>query len=313
MNQTPYDIIVVGGAAAGLTAALFAARRGWQVALVATDTGGQMTLTDRITNYPGITAVTGVVLARTMRAQAETAGVTVIADRVVSIHPDSQRMTVATATAALTSRAVILAFGLSPRLLAVPGEAALVGRGVSYGLPPDLAVYHEQTVIVVGGGNSAVTAALTVASVARRVYLLHRRDTLRADQSLIDQLTAQPNITVMLSTEVTAVDGNNCLTAISLRDTNGNRSLPGDQLVVQIGFVSQTDWLGSIVKRDVQGMIMIDDRCRTSQPGIFAAGDATTIPYRQIVISAGEGAKAALAADQYLRGTETQPIIPDWK
>ena len=313
MNKTEYDIIVIGGAAAGLTAGLFAARRGWRVALVTVDIGGQMTLTDHISNYPGITHISGTALAQTMVVQMQTAGVTTIHDRVVSIAPTATALTVATATSQFITRAVILAFGLSPRLLEVSGEAALVGRGVSYGLGDDLALHRGKTVGVVGGGNSAVTTALALASVAQQIYLLHRRAALRADQSLIDQLTLVSNITVMLSTEVVAVAGADQLTEISIQDINGNRSLACNHLIVQIGFGSQTDWLESIVRRDAQGMIVIDDRCRTSHPGIFAAGDATTIPYRQIVISAGEGAKAALAADQYLRGTATQPIIPDWK
>lgn len=313
MTKVNYDIIVVGGASAGLTAALFAARRGWQVALIATDIGGQMTLTSSISNYPGVVHITGEALARTMLTQVESAGVTVVYGRVISVQKKGDGYDVATAASLFTAKVIILAFGLSPRPLEVPGEAALIGKGISYGINHDLEIYRYQTVAVVGGGNSAVTAALQLVPVAHQVYLLHRRDTMRADKILVDQLTDNSNVEVILSAEVVRVAGDNQLTEISIRDIDGNRSLACGQLIVQIGFISQTDWLGKIVKRDKLGMIVIDDRCRTSQPGIFAAGDVTAISFRQIVISAGEGAKAALSADQYLRQTEDQPIVPDWK
>jgi len=313
MAKANYDIIVIGGSAAGLTAALFAVRRGWRVAIVSADIGGQMTLTDEINNYPGIVKISGKALARTMLTQAESAGVETFYDRVAMVEPEGDSFAVATAASSFTAKAVILAFGLSPRLLGVPGESTFVGRGISYGISHDLEKYRYQTVAVVGGGNGAVTAALQLAAVAHQVYLVHRRDTLRADQILADQLTANSNIEAIMSAEVVAAAGDNQLTEISIRDINGNRSLACNQLIVQIGFTSQTDWLGKIVKRDKYGMITIDGSCRTSQPGIFAAGDVTSIAFRQVIISAGEGAKAALSADQYLRGTEKQPIIPDWK
>lgn len=313
MTKVNYDIIVVGGASAGLTAGLFAARRGWRVALIATDVGGQMTLTNSISNYPGIVHITGEALARTMLTQIESAGVAVIYDRVVEIKKKADSYTVTTTASSITAKAIILAFGLSPRPLEVPGEEKLIGQGISYGVNHNLEIYRYQTVVVVGGGNSAVAAALQLAPIAHQVYLLHRRDTLRADKALVDQLIMNSNVEVILSAEVVAAAGDDRLTEISIHDINGNRSLACGQLIIQIGFVSNTSWLSATVKRDKLGMIVIDDRCRTSQPGIFAAGDVTTIPFRQIVISAGEGAKAALSADQYLHGTEKQPIVPDWK
>lgn len=312
--ERPWDVIIIGGAAAGLTAALYASRRGLRTLILTADLGGQMGITDEIANYPGINFITGPNLTTAIHQQVTEQGVTTIIDRVVALEP-GQPHRVHTTQAVFETRAVILAFGLSPRLLDADRETELVGRGVSYDVDAQSSRHHGQSVAVVGGGNAAVSAALRLAGTASTVHLIHRRDTLSAEQALQQQLLKAPNIICHLSHEVTKLEGVDHLTGIIIRDNVGkiDTALTISQLIIHIGFISATQWLEGVVDRNDRGMITIDDRCRTNQPGIFAAGDVTTIPYRQIVISAGEGAKAAIAAVQYLAGQEDiTPIVHDW-
>ncbi|MEK7139106.1 MAG: FAD-dependent oxidoreductase [Patescibacteria group bacterium] len=309
-----WEVIVVGGAAAGLTAALYASRRGLSTLVITADLGGQMSITDDIANYPGIDFITGPGLTTAVRNQALKYGATITLDRVLAVTAGAPHQ-ITTTQGHYQARTVILAFGLTPRWLGVEHEATLTGRGVSYEVSAELSPYRDQVVAVVGGGNAAVTAAIRLATVAKTVYVIHRRDEFSAEATLKQQLAQPVNVVIRLASEVVGLRGDERLTGIEVHDIVSDtvETLAVDQLIIHIGYQTNTAWLDGVVTRNERGLIVIDDRCRTSQPGIFAAGDVTTIPYKQIVISAGEGAKAAIAAEQYLaHRPDTDPVIPDW-
>lgn len=309
-----WDVIVVGGAAAGLTAALYASRRGLSTLIITADLGGQMSLTDDIPNYPGIDLITGPELTTAFRGQAERAGATIVIDRVTALMPGAVHQ-LTTTDGRYEARAVILAFGLTPRWLGVARETELTNHGLSYEVGSDRSIYQGRSVAVVGGGNAAVSAAIRLAAVANTVELIHRRDGLSAEAKLKQKLSELSNVKINLHSEVVDLVGGTQLTGIEIRDIVSNtvKNLAVDHLIIHIGYQASTDWLGEMVQRNDRGQIVIDERCRTNQPGIFAAGDVTTMPYKQIVISAGEGAKAAIAAEQYLNQREDiDPVRPDW-
>lgn len=312
MSDTQYDLAIIGGAAAGCAAAIFACRQGLSVAVVTQDVGGQMLVTETIENYPGIQQIGGPALAGAFRDHAAAAGATFILQRVTDVTPVDRHFTVQTGAGELTARAIVLAFGLSPRTLDVPGESALIDRGIVYSGVDDPTPYAGQRVVVIGGGSAAVTTALTLSQTAAWVYLVHRRDVLVAETALVKQLEERNNITVFLSHEVSAFRGRKQLESVVIRPAGGaEEAVLIDTAVICVGYTATTDWLSGLVERTDRGTVVVDAHGRTSQPGVFAAGDLTELPYKQVVISAGEGAKAALAAAQYLAGRDGV-APPDW-
>ncbi len=301
-----FDVIVIGAAAAGLTAGLYAARQGLKTAIISPEIGGQMLITGQIENYPAIFSISGPQLASIMASQSATQGANFISDRVIGLQPQDKNFIITTTTKQYQTKAVILAFGLSPRALPLTQADNWLGKGLSYGRNHQTENYRGRQIVIVGGGSAAVQTALELSSVAKAVKIIHRKDRLTAEQFLLDKL-ADKNISVVLQAEVAKLAGSDVLQKITL--TSGD-VVDVDDLIIAIGYESKTDWLNGLVEINPAGQIVIDQYCATSCPGIFAAGDCTTLPYKQLVISAGEGAKAALSAAKYLKGQDM--IRADW-
>lgn len=332
MAEALYDVVIVGAGPAGLAAALFAARRGLRVCVVTMDIGGQLALTDWIENYPGLLGATGRALVDQMLEQAKRDGAEVQMGEVERISQISNLksqiaewgLTLAEGDT-LTTRTVILAFGLTPTPLGAEGEEALRGKGVYYAAVDDAPRQDGKVIAVVGGGDSAVTAALALAPRAAAVHLIHRRDILRAEQALQDRLAEHPNITLHLRRTVAEIRGTEHVESILLSptdpetgsirsDVNGHMAIvPLDSLFIQIGFQAKTKWLAGVVDLNDKNEVVTTRDCETSAPGIFAAGDLTNIAYKQAVVSAGEGTKAALQAFKYLQQQRGKPaVMLDW-
>lgn len=315
-----YDTIIVGGGAAGLTAALYASRRAMKTLLVSQDIGGQAATTNEIENYPGVDFVDGPSLMSRFKGQGEKFGVQFVFAEVTKVEKTNDAESkpifyISTPTDTYTGHTVILAYGLTHRHLGVPGEKELGGRGVSYCATCDAPLYRGKTVAVVGGGNSAVDAALLLAKLCPKVYLVHRRQDFRAEAVLVEQLK-QPQIELVLDSEVKEIKGEarvGSLVVYNVNDKSQERELAVQGVFVEVGFVVNSKLIEGLVELDQRKQIKISMDAETSAPGIFAAGDITTISYKQIVISSGWGATAALKAYEYLQKVRGfRGVSTDW-
>lgn len=307
-----YDVVIIGAGPAGLTAAIYTSRRAMKTLVVSKDIGGQMSLTEDIGNYPGFEMVGGLELAQKFQAQAEKTGTKVDFKEIVAIEKKDKIFYLKAGDGSdLQAKTVILAFGLTPRNLEVPGEKELTGRGISYCATCDGPLYKDKTVVVIGGGNSALDAAEYTSKLAKKVYLIHRRDEFRGEQVLIDQVKAAENIEIVYNANSVEVKGDTKVTSYVYEDKDGKKhEIETDGIFIEIGHVAKTTWLGDLVDYTDRKEIKITRDCETKTPGLFAAGDITEITYKQAVISAGEGSKAALQSYKFLQGDK--PMGPDW-
>ena len=302
------DVVVLGSGPAGLTAALYAARALKNPLLIGgPQPGGQLTVTTDVENFPGFPEpILGPELTDRMRLQAERAGTRVVQDVIDRVDFSAAPFTLFGAERQYLARSVIIATGAQARWLGVPGEERFRGFGVSACAVCDGFFFRGKTVAVVGGGNTAVEEALYLTAFAQKVYLIHRRDTLRAEPVLQARLRAEPKIVPIWNTETVSMHGGDAprtLTHVLLRDTSTGetRELPLEGLFVAIGHVPATAAFLDAVECDAEGYIRVPPGgTRTSVPGVFAAGDVADRLYRQAVTAAGTGCMAALDAVRYL-------------
>lgn len=296
-----HDLIILGAGPAGLTAGIYAARGGINAVIVESKAvGGQAALTAEIENYPGFETVNGFELVSRMQAQCERLGVTFVYDNPVNVSLDGNVKRVETAySGSIEARAVILATGAVPRTLGLPNESALMGGGVSYCATCDGAFFRGKPVAVVGGGNTAVEDALYLEKFASEVYLIHRRDALRADALLSERVKAS-KVKILWDSVVTELVGEHKLQSLTLKNvkTNELSSLPVSGVFVAVGQKPATEGIEGVELDG--GYIVTDDEMRTALPGVFAAGDVRKKTLRQIVTATADGAIAAESAIKYL-------------
>lgn len=315
--QTPetWDVIIVGGASAGLTAAIYASRRAMKTLVLTKDIGGQLSTTPDVENYPGYESIEGWTLSDKFKQQAEKFGAVVKFAEVKSVKKDGDEFVVAVHEATYRAKAIILAFGKTPRNLDVPGEKEFQGKGVSYCATCDIPLYKGKIVAVVGGGNSAVDAALYGSDVVEKIYLIHRRNEFRAEQVLIDRMKERRNVEIIYNAIAKEIKGDTQVRQLVITDvkTGEERTLQVGGVFVEIGYIVKAEFIKGLVDMNEKDEIITDKHMMTSVPGIFAAGDVTTSVYKQAVISAGEGCIAALAAYEYLMKKEGKKVsMADW-
>ena len=307
-EREPYEVLIVGGGPAGAAAAIYAARKGIRTGLVAERFGGQVLDTMSIENFPSVEYTEGPKLAASLEAHVRSYGVDVItAQRAKALHPASAAGELAgvelESGATLRARTVILAPGARWRQTGVPGEADYRTKGVTYCPHCDGPLFKGKKVAVIGGGNSGIEAAIDLAGVVEHVTVLEFDGKLRADDVLQRKLRSLPNTAVHLNAQTTEMVGDGAkLTGLRFTDrTNGQVSdLELAGVFVQIGLLPNTEWLKGAVELSPRGEIVVDDRGQTSVAGVFAAGDATTEPFKQIVVAMGAGSTAALSAFDFL-------------
>ena len=305
-----YDMIVVGGGPAGYTAALYAVRAGMKCAVIEKiSIGGQLTLTDIVDNYPGFNeGIDGITLGMQMQAGAERFGAESIYDEVSDLVLDSPVKKVICTSGEYEARCVVIATGAIPRLLGLDGEHELTGRGVHYCAHCDGRFYKGKSVVVVGGGNSAVGDALYLSRICEKVMLVHRRDNLRASRIYEAPLLKAENVELIYNSTVEGfVKGdNNRLSAVKLksRTDEAERVLECDGVFVSIGRVPATELLRGKLELDEFGYIVADESTKTSIEGVYAAGDVRQKALRQIVTAVSDGAVAAHYAEEYLSQNE---------
>lgn len=301
-----YDMIIIGGGPGGYTAALYAARAGLDtLVLEKLSAGGQMALTQQIDNYPGFEdSVDGFTLAEKMQAQAERFGARTEYAQVEKLDLSAVPKVLETSDGTFYSKTVVLATGANPRKLGVDQEAALVGRGVAYCAACDGMFYKDKTVVVVGGGNSAAADALLLSRIAKRVILVHRRDTLRATKIYHEPLRQAENLEFCWNSAVTGLRYGDRLTGVQLKDLNSGEisDLDCDGLFISVGRTPATELVRGQLELDSSGYILAGETTETNIPGVFAVGDVRTKRLRQVVTAVADGAVAVHMAEEYLAG-----------
>ncbi len=308
-----YDLVIVGAGPAGMTAAIYAARRKVNFLVISMDVGGQMSWSSEVDNYPGIaTPLTGIELTNYFKKSLDEYGIKIKTAEILSVRRSHGKIVVKTKKNVYEAKAVLIATGKKPRKLGVPGEDKFLGKGLSYCATCDAPLYKGKDVAVVGGGNSGMEAVLFLSKYARLVYLLEANVKLGGEKYLRDKVLAEKKIFVITGAKVTTIVGESQVSGIKYSDSGssvaGRRSLGKllkvDGVFVEVGLITEAGFTD--VKKNKWGEIMLFRGTRThnenltSVPGIFAAGDCTDVVAKQIVVAAGEGAKAALAGLDYV-------------
>lgn len=297
-----YDMIIIGGGPAGYTAALYATRAGLDtLVLERMSAGGQMALTDIIDNYPGFDeGIDGFTLGMKMQQGAERFGAKTEYGEVLAVDFTDTIKKIETTSGTYVSKTVVISTGANPRELGIDKEAELVGRGVHYCAHCDGRFYKDKTVMVVGGGNSAAADALYLSRIAKKVYLVHRRDTLRATKIYHEPLRNAQNVEFLWNSTVSEFLVDNKIIGAKI-NTNGTKTdVLCDGIFISIGRRPATEFLGGAVQLDQNGYIMADETTKTNVSGVFAVGDVRTKALRQVVTAAADGAVAAHFAEEYL-------------
>ncbi len=299
-----YDMVILGGGPGGYTAALYAARAGLEaLVLERLSAGGQMALTHQIDNYPGFEeGIDGFTLGDKMKRQAERFGAVSRSAEVLSAELSGTTKVVHTDSGEFYARTVVLATGANPKELGLAAERELVGRGIGYCASCDGMFYKGKTVVVVGGGNTAAADALLLSRVAKKVYLVHRRDALRATKIYHSQLEAAENVELCWMNTVTELLHDGRITGVRLKNekTGEMRQIACDGVFISIGRKPATEFLAGKLELDANGYVVAGEDTMTSVPGVFAVGDLRTKPLRQVVTAVADGAAAVTAAEEYL-------------
>ncbi len=309
-----YDVLIIGGGPAGLTAALYASRQGLKTAVITIDVGGQLLMSPTIENFPATPPLSGFDLANSILEQAKEFGAEVIYDEAVKIEEAEGIFKVKTKSGEHEARTVILAVGKRPRRLNVPGEEKFTGRGVSYCAICDAPLYHGKRTAVIGWGELAYEAASILRNYDNMVYVIHSGKVSPGSEILkrLEEIGAE----VMDNVKVEEISGDLVVRKLILRqlDDEKVKELELDGVFIELGYITDTGWLKGFVKLNEKGEIIVDKFGRTSKEGVFAAGDAADMPYKQAVIAAAQGAIAALSAHNYLRKLSGKPEIKsDWR
>ena len=299
-----YDVLIIGAGPAGLTAGVYCARKMLKTVIVSENIGGQAIESWAIENYMGYRMVTGDDLMRKFEEQARENNIRLELDRVLTLDRTGNDFLANTfAGLGIRARSVILAQGKHPKSLGIEGEGRYLGRGLSVCATCDGPLFRDKIVAVVGAGNSALQTALEMSRIAKEVHLIVR-STLKCDESYTKRYESVKNIITHMNATISKLQGNNVLTGITIKDRSSGQEtdLVLDGVFLQIGWIPNTDFLEGLVNMNDDKEVIIDIDCKTSVPGIFAAGDVTNIKTKQIITAAGEGAKAALSAHEYLTG-----------
>lgn len=299
-----YDLIIIGAGPAGLSAAIYAGRARLDTMLIEKEfsEGGQILNTYEVDNYPGLSKITGMELGEALRSHAQDAGIRFSRAYVEKISREGAIHKVETDQGIYRARTVLLATGARHRKLEIPGEEELTGMGVSYCATCDGAFFKDLTAVVVGGGNVAVEDAIFLSRICKKVYLVHRRDQLRADRILQEHLMAAENIRIIWNSTVEEILGEDKVEAVKVfhKDKKEEEILPVQGIFIAVGILPNTDSFKDIVETDEGGYIVAGEEGITSCPGIFAAGDLRTKQLRQVVTAASDGANAVTSIQHYL-------------
>jgi len=303
-TELTYDLAIVGGGPAGMTAAVYAARKRLKTLLISKDLGGQVALTSEVENYMGYQYIEGRELVNKFKEQVSHFSIDQeIGEEVEKLDKEGGIFSILTRGGKkFRGRTAIIASGKKSRSLNVPGEKRLIGRGVSYCSVCDAPFFEGKEVAVVGGGNSAFEAALDLVKMVPKIYLIDIASTWMADPVLVQQIEGERKVATFPQHKVNEIRGDDRVESIVIEPVDGDeaKSLSVEGVFIEIGLVPNSEFARSLVKLNESGEVVVDCASRTNIPGLFAAGDVSSVPEKQIIIAAGEGAKATLTAYQYL-------------
>ncbi|MGP6220283.1 NAD(P)/FAD-dependent oxidoreductase [Caldiplasma sukawensis] len=309
-----YDIIIIGGAFAGLSAAIYSSRQGMKTAVITKDIGGQGLLTDEIQNYPGFKSISGFDLASKFQEQASMYGTEFFYDEVSEVSEKDGRFHVKGYSDTYVCESLVLAFGKTPRDLGVPGEEKFKGRGVSYCSICDGPLYRGKDVVVAGVGDHALQAALYLSTVASNVTVINKGQKISGTEDMVNEVKSLQNVKFILDSTVQEIKGDKSVSSIIIKKAGKEEEIQTRAVFVEMGYVAKTGMLKNFVDMNKEGEVIIDMKGATSRPGVFAAGDVTEMPYKQAIISAGQGAVAALSAINYIHKKRGKVSVKtDWK
>ena len=299
-----YDIAILGAGPAGISAAIYAARAKMNILWLDKQfaQGGQVLNTYEVDNYPGMPGISGMDLGEAMGAHAAKLGIEPVRENVLSVEDVGTEKIIRTKKHEYRAKTVILACGASHRRLNIPGEEELSGMGVSYCATCDGAFFKDKTAVVVGGGNMAVEDAIFLSRICKKVYLLHRRDELRADEILQESLSACENVEMIWNSVAVEIQGTECVTGLKVRNVLDDTEsvIDAEGVFIAVGILPNTEKFKSLVKLDEAGYIIAGEEGITETPGVFAAGDIRTKMLRQVVTAVADGANAVTSAHNYL-------------
>jgi len=310
-----FEIVIVGAGPAGLSAGMYVARQNVSCLVISKDLGGQMNLIPKLENYPGTIMSSGQILAKTLETQYLSFKGEIVYDTVEKIDESEDGFKIKTTRSEYKAKAIVLAPGKVPNMLGVENESEYFNKGIHYCTKCDAPFYQGRTTASVGVGSYLVESGLLLSRMASKMYLILKGSKLAGDKDLVATLENNKNIEIITQSSVKSISGNSTLQQITLVDSSGaEKVLDVDALFIELGSKINLDYVKHLVKINTKGEIEIESGGMTSHPAIFAAGDATTIPYKQIIVACGDGSNAGLSAFNYLEKLKGKPgIRADWK
>ena len=310
-----FEIVIVGAGPAGLSAGMYVARQNVSCLVISKDLGGQMNLIPKLENYPGTIMSSGQILAKTLETQYLSFKGEIVYDTVEKIDESEGGFKIKTTRSEYKAKAIVLAPGKVPNMLGVENESEYFNKGIHYCTKCDAPFYQGRTTASVGVGSYLVESGLLLSRMASKMYLILKGSKLAGDKDLITTLENNKNIEIITRSSVKSISGNSALQQITIVDSSGaEKVLDVDALFIELGSKINLDYVKHLVKINTKGEIEIESGGMTSHPAIFAAGDATTIPYKQIIVACGDGSNAGLSAFNYLEKLKGKPgIRADWK
>ena len=310
-----FEIVIVGAGPAGLSAGMYVARQNVSCLVISKDLGGQMNLIPKLENYPGTIMSSGQILAKTLETQYLSFKGEIVYDTVEKIDESEDSFKIKTTRSEYKAKAVVLAPGKVPNMLGVENESEYFNKGIHYCTKCDAPFYQGRITASVGVGSYLVESGLLLSRMASKMYLILKGSKLAGDKDLITTLENNKNIEIITQSSVKSISGNSALQQITIVDSSGaEKVLDVDALFIELGSKINLDYVKHLVKINTKGEIEIESGGMTSNPAIFAAGDATTIPYKQIIVACGDGSNAGLSAFNYLEKLKGKPgIRADWK
>ena len=310
-----FEIVIVGAGPAGLSAGIYVARQNVSCLIISKDLGGQMNLIPRLENYPGAIMTSGQILAKTLETQYLSFKGEIIYDTIEKIDESEGGFKIKTTRSEYAAKSVVLAPGKVPNMLGLENESDYFNKGIHYCTKCDAPFYQGRTTASVGVGNYLLESGLLLSRMASKMYLILRGTKLAGDKDLVAAIENNKNIEIVTQSSVKSISGNSVLQQITIVDSSGaEKVLDVDALFIEMGSKINLDYVKHLVKINTKGEIEIESGGMTSHPAIFAAGDATTIPYKQIIVACGDGSNAGLSAFNYLEKLKGKPgVRADWK